>query len=100
LWVMTSLGSVHVVSFFDVAARLRSGDGSIAVCSKKAGWAIVTVPKIFSMSCTSPYTTYTCGNFISVFTLLKVIHSQQSQTVTIHSELERKTTKYRQLPMS
>jgi len=94
LWVMTSLESVHVVGFFDVAARLRSGDGSIAVCSKKAGWASHSAKNI------QKNTTYTCGNFISVFTLLKAIHSQQSQTVTIHSELERKTTKYRQLPMS
>ena len=30
LWDVTSLGSVQVVGFFDVAARLSAGDGPIA----------------------------------------------------------------------
>jgi len=30
LWDITSLGSVQVVGFFDVAARLCTGDGPIA----------------------------------------------------------------------
>jgi len=34
------------------------------------------------------------------FILLKTIHLQQSQTVTIHAELGIKATKHGQLPMS
>ena len=34
------------------------------------------------------------------FILLKTIHSQQSQTVTIHAELDSKATKHQQLPAS
>jgi len=30
LWDITSLGHVQLVGFFDVAARLRTGDGPIA----------------------------------------------------------------------
>jgi len=34
LWVITSLGSVQVVGFFDDAARLRSCDRPVASCSR------------------------------------------------------------------
>jgi len=37
--------------------------------------------------------------FIFHFILLISVHSKQSQTVTIHTELYSKATKHRQLPM-
>ena len=38
LWDITSLGSVQVVGFFDVAARLCAGDGPIAAL---VGWSSI-----------------------------------------------------------
>jgi len=35
-----------------------------------------------------------------VFIFIHFIFAQQSQTVTIHTELDSKATKHRQLPMS